>query len=329
LAQDDTLIENRLPGLNELLYEMGVCGVDEKTIGWKIAPAINALSRLGEPTDTALDLFDPENGSPEKTAAFLVECNRKRQELTESSIGDLLNPDSRFPKFEPKHCNLFVSDIPEGLIGLAAGRLSRSFNNPCFVGSIRGDTIKFSGRSPDDRVSLDMVMAVAKGRKLLISGGGHSQACGFSLLEENLEAFIEVLDAVMPKGSNVPEYPVIGEIEWLPRVSAWVDVIEGLRPFGGPDVVRPFIKASAMKIITHPSEMKRRSDGKVWALKFHLGELESGSLEVIVTDLDRAASLRRGQVLDCILQVEVSTTVSGNYVNWKLVDFQPTESPGK
>jgi single-stranded-DNA-specific exonuclease len=311
-----------LPALYALLLELGCTGFDEKSIGWSIAPAINSLSRLGRSTGFALDLFIGSTRSPEDVAEALAQANADRKEKSEEAMDELFMQDSPYPTFEPRNAHLVVSGMVEGLIGIAAARLCYSTNLPAFVGSIRGDVVKFSGRTPDDRVSLSSVVKEAHNRGLLISGGGHHQACGFSILLSKLEEFADLLDEIVPRGDNNREFTVIGDLNWFQRPTVWIDVIESLRPFGGPDVQRPCVNAPNVTVLTHPAPINRRSDGKPWAMRFHVGETGGRGIEVTATDLEMCAGIKRGQKLNAILQPEVTEKIAGVYTNWYLVEAE-------
>lgn len=323
-SRDDNFFRGALPNLYELIYELGAAGFDEKSIGWKIAPAINALSRLGRSTGPALQLFSKSDDSGE-TAKVLAEANKDRQNATSEAFEAVANRSGLYPSYELKACQLHVTSISEGLIGLVAGRFAKTSNMPCFIGSVRGDVVKFSGRTPDGRVSLARIVEEAKKRKILISGGGHERACGFSIRFRNLDAFACLLDELVPGKPKDREIMVMGDLAWLERSSAWVDAVEALRPFGGSDLERPRIVGSKLEVMTFPVALRRRSDNEIWAYKFHLGAEAFGSVEVVLKDLEMIGQIKRGLVFDCVLQPEVSSTLTGNYVNWNLLEFWTPE----
>ena len=74
----------------------------------------------------------------------------------------------------------------EGIIGIVAARLKDKFNKPVIIISISGDLGKASARSI---VGFDIgsVIISATQEKILIKGGGHKMAGGFSIKVENIE----------------------------------------------------------------------------------------------------------------------------------------------
>ena len=76
----------------------------------------------------------------------------------------------------------------EGVIGIVAARLKDKFNKPVIIISIDGDIGKASARSI---VGFDIgsVIISATQENILVKGGGHKMAGGFSVKVENIERF--------------------------------------------------------------------------------------------------------------------------------------------
>ena len=79
----------------------------------------------------------------------------------------------------------------EGIIGIIASRLKDKFNKPTIIISTK-DKIKASARSI---IGFDIgscyIVSITK--KLLIRGGGHKMAGGFSILEDKIDEFKEFI----------------------------------------------------------------------------------------------------------------------------------------
>ena len=108
----------------------------------------------------------------------------------------------------------------EGVIGIVAARLKDKFNKPAIIISINGDIGKASARSI---IGFDIGSAIiaATQEKILLKGGGHKMAGGFTLnkiIEKNLwdEARIFKSQLKFSKGIKAPNikkntYKKIGE----------------------------------------------------------------------------------------------------------------------
>ena len=77
-----------------------------------------------------------------------------------------------------------------GVIGIVAARLKERFNRPACVAAIENGVAKGSGRSVP---GFDLGAAVIAARQagLLINGGGHAMAAGFTVAESNIGALRE------------------------------------------------------------------------------------------------------------------------------------------
>ena len=73
----------------------------------------------------------------------------------------------------------------EGVIGIVAARLKDKFNKPVIIISIDGEVGKASARSI---VGFDIgsIIISANQEKILLKGGGHKMAGGFSIKIENI-----------------------------------------------------------------------------------------------------------------------------------------------
>ena len=68
-------------------------------------------------------------------------------------------------------------EIHHGIVGIVAGRLADQWSRPAFVWSIVDGEARASGRSA---AGFDLVRMLDASRDLLVRGGGHAMAAGFS-----------------------------------------------------------------------------------------------------------------------------------------------------
>ena len=100
---------------------------------------------------------------------------------------DLLNKILNETKVFSKDPVLILSgkNWHEGVIGIVAARLKDKFNKPVILISLDGDVGKASARSI---VGFDIgsIIISAAQEKILLKGGGHKMAGGFSIKVENI-----------------------------------------------------------------------------------------------------------------------------------------------
>ena len=161
----------------------------ETDIGFKIGPMINAAGRLID--DGAKKPFEVMTTDNLKYQNFhiadeLFELNNKRKQIVEKSL----------PEFEKeiveKHMEndfplvLYKENIPEGVIGIIAGKLAEKYDKPALIFSDSEDPaiMKGSGRTGSG-VNLKELLDMSP--EQFYKYGGHAEAAGISILKSNFE----------------------------------------------------------------------------------------------------------------------------------------------
>ncbi|WP_129045047.1 single-stranded-DNA-specific exonuclease RecJ [Companilactobacillus metriopterae] len=181
-------------GISTLVKSMKIkpSDIDEETIGFQIAPRINALGRV-ENASSAVELFTTSDASFSKELADETEeVNTRRQDLVEIAYNASLNQID--DQIDNPVLVLHGDDWHQGILGIVASRVVGLTNKPTLVMSLdkNENLYKGSGRSPE---GFNLFEAMNKYRELLSSFGGHSQACGFSIDVDNLDEFQEKIQA--------------------------------------------------------------------------------------------------------------------------------------
>ncbi|HEY3335177.1 MAG TPA: single-stranded-DNA-specific exonuclease RecJ [Candidatus Limnocylindrales bacterium] len=210
----DLMRTNPRPGIAALLARGGgrPGGIDLETVGFVIAPRLNAAGRVGEALDAARLLLAETPEQAAGLAATLEAANTTRKDLMKTAIGQAR---AAFGIPDPGHAPgqqplldvptvdatsirtsggpdapamLLHGPWPVGILGLVAGRLADETGRPTVVGTQLGDVIRASCRS-DGRVNLAETLTACG--DLFIRYGGHAAAAGFELPAGRWEAFTE------------------------------------------------------------------------------------------------------------------------------------------
>lgn len=179
------LNEARRPGLRALMNVAGVRlgAVMAQSIGFGIGPRINAAGRL-ESAMSAYDLLCTlDERDADDLATKLHGLNVQRQELTREAqrlIRERIADDDDTPL-------IFDGDssFQPGIVGLVAGRLTEEFFRPAVVMEYGDHESRASCRSIPQ---FDITRALDQCAALLVRHGGHAQAAGFTVLNENIPA---------------------------------------------------------------------------------------------------------------------------------------------
>lgn len=180
-------------GLYALLdvFDLSFSPIDEKTIGFKIGPAINAPGRMEDNgAEFALNVISYEGNilNAKDYAKKLFVYNENRKALKDKSLELLKKNIEENNLKNEKPLIIYQKELHEGLVGLLAGSLAEEYKTPCFILTDSEDPaiIKGSARGYGEahiKNSLDSISDI------LENYGGHKSAAGLSLKKENFEEF--------------------------------------------------------------------------------------------------------------------------------------------
>ncbi|PRT62711.1 single-stranded-DNA-specific exonuclease RecJ [Streptococcus anginosus] len=177
-------------GLQDLFKIVGIQEneVDEETVGFQIAPRLNALGRLDDP-NPAIELltgFDEEEARD--IALMINQKNEERKEIVQKIYDEaktMIDLNKPVQVLAGKGWN-------PGVLGIVAGRLLEELHQPVIVLNIENDLAKGSARSIE---AVDIFEALDPHRDLFVAFGGHAGAAGMTLEASKLEALSQVLVA--------------------------------------------------------------------------------------------------------------------------------------
>lgn len=218
-------------GLQELFEIAGISSSDltEETVGFQLAPRLNALGRLDDP-NPAIDLltgFDDEE--VREIALMIQEKNEERKEIVQAIYEEaksLVDPNKSVQVLAKEGWN-------PGVLGIVAGRLLEELGQTVIVLNIEDGRAKGSARSIE---AVDIFEALNPHRELFIAFGGHAGAAGMTLEAEQLDALSEILENyVKDKGIDAKGKNTLYLDEELDLESLSLETVksfERLAPFG-------------------------------------------------------------------------------------------------
>ena len=180
------LANPRRVGLAALMAECSISGAQltAGTIGYTLAPRINAAGRMGE-VDVALELFLTEDaGRAVELASQLCRLNRRRQEIEGEIYRTAV---SKLPAGElPQAIVLADESWHQGVVGIVASRLAEEYACPTFLICLDGAKGKASSRSYG---GFNLFRSLEQLSPLLESYGGHELAAGFTIQRAQIDSF--------------------------------------------------------------------------------------------------------------------------------------------
>ena len=187
MKQGLKIIRNRFNlGLKTLL---DICKVETNPstyhLGYIIGPRLNAGGRVGKCSHGANLLLNKNAKQSFKLASELNLFNKERQLLENDLLENILKSDINLT--DPILV-LSGKNWHEGIIGIIASRIKEKYNKPTIIISINDNVGKASARSiVGFDIGSAIIGAVQKG--ILIKGGGHKMAGGFSISKDKIEQF--------------------------------------------------------------------------------------------------------------------------------------------
>lgn len=224
------MLENpEFPIIALIKSEMKIEEIDEETLGFKIAPLMNCLSRVTGTPDEMVEILTSEKNDM-KTFELVenaVATNDLRKDMTtenmEMAKDEIDSTDA---------CIVLAGKYDSGIAGLVASTVVEDYNRPCICLCEEGDVLHGSARSYLD---FHLKNALDECADLLLTYGGHAGAAGLSLKKENLEPFRKRICKIV-RNSGVLKKDIQIRIDYTCDVSNMFDenvnALRELGPFG-------------------------------------------------------------------------------------------------
>ncbi|MCL0049179.1 single-stranded-DNA-specific exonuclease RecJ [Dehalococcoidia bacterium] len=256
------------PGIQELIKCAGleIGRIDVESISFMLAPRLNAAGRL-EHASVSYDLLNADSPEEARQGAELLETrNVERQRLT-----------SQFMSLAEAKLSPVGEDTPLLMVadeefraevnGLVAGKLADKYYRPALILEIGENESKGSARSIPE---FNVVAALWECRDILSHFGGHAQAAGFTVPNENIDSLRQrLLEIARDKLADVELQPSINidaEVELADLRGETLAMITRLEPFGKANPAPTFL-SRGVKVV----DLRRvGSDGE--HLKFRLND---------------------------------------------------------
>lgn len=178
-----SLNEGIFPGIISMKEVFKVEEVTSETIGFRFGPMLNADGRLYNAKTAVELLIEDDKAKADEHAKFLFEANEERKEMTVEAVERAIRNIEENGLKENYFLVLFDKEIPEGLVGLVAGRIKERYEVPTLVFTEGEEYYKASGRGIEGH-PLSLFDTLQKVKHLWEKGGGHKMACGVSIKKD-------------------------------------------------------------------------------------------------------------------------------------------------
>lgn len=226
---------NTLFELNEKKNKINI-----NDLGYLIGPILNAGGRLGK-SQYATELLSSNNDQIIiDRSTYLIKLNNKRKEIETLVLNEI-----DFQKIEKENKEVIIyynPNINEGLIGIIAARLKDYFNKPSIVITVSNELLKGSARSIYN-YNIGLVIKNSLDQGIILKGGGHNMAAGFTLNKAKLGDFEKYIleDFFKSKIINDNIFSYKSEVSPLAFNQDFYNNIKKLEPFGTGNSIPTFM----------------------------------------------------------------------------------------
>jgi len=316
----ENLSKTKHPGL-KILKEIARLSdeITVSSIGFQLAPRINAAGRIGDPYSALKLLIGSDETALYKYGHELEELNQKRQKMTTDGLETALES---FKNLKAKNAipYILIAENPNwhvGILGLLASKLAEEFGRPAIIMQDLGETLVGSARSIE---AFNIVDAIASAKEYLMAFGGHKEAAGLTMKKENLEKFKQILlahaEEKLKDKDLRPTLNIDCEISGAQIDEKLISEIHQMKPFGiknpKPLFLIKNIKPAFIETVgRNKDHIKFEAETKektVKAIGFRLGKF---------TD-----DIRTHKSIDVACYVEMNEWNNSKNLQLEIVDFQ-------
>ena len=237
-------------GIRALMELAGAGGktVDANAVAFFASPRLNAAGRLENASLSVELMICEDDARAREIAVHLDRLNQERKDIEQKIF------EEAYAKAEAMGEDKLVYVISgenwnHGVIGIVASRIAELFYRPCILISVEDGKGKGSGRSVPE---MNLFDALSSCEELLTAFGGHSQAAGLSIAEENLEEFSKKINEFAKKNIDVatlvPKLSIDCNLGGQNVTMQAAKMIESLAPFGEGNEL-PVFSMQGLKVI--------------------------------------------------------------------------------
>ena len=297
--------------LNKLSIDKNDISPDD--IGYKIAPLINAVGRVGDPK-LIMDLLTNESKvSIDNLTEDCFAMHRERKRLTSLIEKEALDVALGQFNNDRKFLVLTKNEWHLGIIGIVAARMVEKFNLPTAILALANDgSFRGSIRS-NNKLNVDV--ALDECSDLLIAHGGHSAAAGFSVKKENISKLSERLNNIAKrKFRNIDLNKTIkpDALVHLADISRdFYKQLELIGPFGVKNPA-PIFWTRKCKI----SKLYKLNGGHIKM------SVDDGTSSINAIKWNDATKLRNNDLIDIAFYIEMNKWNRKNCLQLNIVDIK-------
>jgi single-stranded-DNA-specific exonuclease len=243
-------------GMRALMEVTGCLGkkrLTAGTVGFGLAPRINAAGRLERAMKAVEMLTTGDTVVARELAAELDQCNTRRQEVEKAIVDEAHAMIKAQGGLGDRGAIVLGREgWHPGVIGIVASRLAETYHRPAIVVALNEPLSQGSARSISGFNLYEAIKACSEG---LTGFGGHSAAAGMKLPAANFPAFAERFDHHCRSALTAEQLQKVlvidAEVPLGMLSTRIVEEIDALEPYGIGNP-KPLLVASRVRIVGEP-----------------------------------------------------------------------------
>lgn len=231
-----TLKKTKRIGLVKLfnVSDINLNNLSPMEIASKVAPRLNSLGRIADPTKGVELLLSRDEKTAENLSKELDLNNLERQKIERQAFEDIDGLIKKNPKLLlDKALVLYSENWHPGIIAIITARIAKLYNRPTLIIAIEQGVGKGSIRTIPE---FPLLPILKENEGYLINFGGHDFAAGLTIPKDNIPAFKNCfIDAANKKLKNrdiQTKLYLDAEVNFNELTFEFMDGLQLLEPFG-------------------------------------------------------------------------------------------------
>lgn len=309
-------------GIKELSALAGIKDgkITAVSIAFALGPRINAAGRMNTAEDALKLLLCEDPDEAKELATLINDENIKRHEVEETIINQAEKYLEKNPDAAMRRVLVIAGEnFHEGVLGIAASKLSSEYSKPCIVISYDENGARGSARS----ISGFSIYEALKYCKDILKGfGGHDKAAGCSLETGKISEFADKINEYAQQSEFAfPELVIDCKLNPAAVSVDFLDSIDTLAPFGAMNPVPVF--EIAKMVIESINPMGNKSQH----IKLNLHKFGNESVKVSAVKFNTTAAdliYTTGDTVDIAVELSRNEYMGRVNVSLFLKEIRPS-----
>ena len=236
---------------NGKTYNLSTISEDELSL--YIIPKINSAGRLPtkELLKEAVNTFFVNNLEFDKSFEKIINIDTQRKDILNTYLEA-----HKIDNFNSSYLFIVEKEIEEGLIGLLANRYLEQYQVPTIILTYNKNTNQYKG-SMRSKKEISVIDFLNSSSELLSHYGGHENAGGFDIKEENIPLFESKFKTYLELNKTQELVVRYFELDKIDISKHTYLILKSLKPFGNL-----FEKPKLKLLNVSPKNLNKSKDGK-------------------------------------------------------------------